>query len=622
MAPRLPRRPVWPEENDRWDPERSGSGRRSRRTSERSACGRTVIRNVSADSPPPRLLGRVQRWRDRWTFEAARRSRGGRYELHWTGRLAPEPGDWCIAEIDDENRAQLVELLGAEDRPAWDDLAVTSEFRLRTRFPASALHEAEAGRAPGAADVRHRVDRRDELVFTIDPEDARDHDDALSIHGKSHGGCEVGIHIADVSHYVAAGSALDREARARGTSCYLPGGVVPMLPERLSANLCSLVPDEDRLALSVIVALDAHARVTGWKFEETVIRSRHKLHYEEVQEALDHRRKVPADVLHALERLRDVARALRHRRLAQGALELEVPETKVWVDSEGVPIRMERRRHLESHELVEEFMLLANRCVGVEGMKRGSGLLYRVHEPPSPSRLAELDTMLKAMQLPRLGPLEDSAAALQALLRVKLDATHRRILHRLVLRSLARARYLEKDVGHFGLATREYCHFTSPIRRYPDLHNHRRVREWIRGRPTGAWDPAANAALAVECSATEQNATDAERTAVRVKGLRVLEGRLGDRVSGSITGFLRHGFFVELDEPPVEGFVRPSMTLDDYFTLDVSGIRMTGRRTRRRFTLGDSVRVVVARVDVPGRECDLALEAAPRHSRRQGKGKR
>jgi len=246
-------------------------------------------------------------------------------------------------------------------------------------------------------------------------------------------------------------------------------------------------------------------------------------------------------------------------------------------------------------------------------------MLFRVHEPPQPRRLAELDEILKALRLPRMGNLSDPARALQALLRVPLDPGPRRVLHRLVLRSLARARYLERDLGHFGLATREYCHFTSPIRRYPDLHNHRRVREWIHRRRTGAWDPAALEELGVACSATEQNAADAERTAVKVKGLRVLEARLGDRASGIITAFLRHGFFVELDDPPVEGFVRPSMTLDDYFTLDPAGVQMTGRRTRRRFTLGDTVRVVVARVDVPGRECDLALEPTGPRRRHQGR---
>jgi len=550
-------------------------------------------------------------------FEAARRSRGGRYELSFPGRLAPEEGDWCIAELEGEARAHLVEVLGADDRPAWDDAAVASEYRLRTRFPREAAEQAAAVAEPGEREVRGRIDLRDRLVFTIDPEDARDHDDALSVEPRSAGGWEVGVHIADVSHYVTPDSALDREARLRGTSCYLPGGVFPMLPEHLSANVCSLVPGRDRLALSVIAELDAGAELVAARFEETVIRSRHRLAYFDVQAAFEGRKQYPPDLAGALETLRGIARALRRRRLAAGALELDVAEVKVWVDEAGVPDRMERRVNLESHELVEEFMLLANRCVGGEGTRRAAGLLYRVHEPPQPRRLAELDEVLKALRLPRPGALADPARALQALLRVPLDPAHRRVLHRLVLRALMRARYLERDLGHFGLATREYCHFTSPIRRYPDLHNHRRVREWIHRRRSGAWDPAALEGLAAECSATEQNAAEAERTAVKVKGLRVLAGRLGDRASGIITAFLRHGFFVELDDPPVEGFVRPSMTLDDYFTLDPTGVRMTGRRTRRRFTLGDTVRVVVARVDVPGRECDLALEPAARHARRQ-----
>jgi ribonuclease R len=449
------------------------------------------------------------------------------------------------------------------------------------------------------------------VVFTIDPEDARDHDDALSVHAVGHGRFEVGIHIADVSHYVRPGTALDKEARRRGTSCYLPGGVVPMLPEHLSAGLCSLKPDEDRLALSVIVRLDAEGALEHYRFAETVIRSRARLAYGDVQRALDDAALLPREIQHACETLMTLARALRTRRFAAGALALEVPEVKVWVDAAGVPIRIERRPHLESHELIEEFMLLANRCVGQEGARRESGMLYRVHESPIGRKLAELDIMLKTLGLPRLGGLDRPAQALQALLAVRLDPPRRRLLHRLVLRSLARARYLDRDLGHFGLAAWEYCHFTSPIRRYPDLHNHRRVREWIRGRPNAAWDPHALERLAWECSATEQNATDAEREGVRVKTLRHLETRLGERASGIITGLIPHGFFVELVDTPAEGFVRPSATLDDVFVLEPNGVRMTGRRTRRRFTLGDTVNVTVARVDVPGRECDLALDAPP-----------
>jgi len=550
-------------------------------------------------------------------FDPARRWRGGQVPLTWKRGQEPEDGDFCIAEIAEDGRAFLVELLGAEDRPQWDDAVVASQFRLRQRFPAAVEREAQAFAEPGTRERHGRLDLRDQLVFTIDPEDARDHDDALSVRSLGPSRFEVGVHIADVSHYVAPGSSLDAEAEARGTSCYLPGGAIPMLPERLSADLCSLRPERDRLALSVFAEMDTRGDLLGCRFEETVIRSRHRLSYGEVQEALDGKRQLPAPLPHALEELLALARALRRRRLASGALNLDVPEVKAWVDERGETIRIERRAHLESHELIEEFMLLANRCVGGEGERRRSGLLYRVHEPPPASKLVELELMLRALSLPRLGHPQEPARALQALLATPLDPPHRRLVHRLVLRSLSKARYLERDIGHFGLATREYCHFTSPIRRYPDLHNHRRVREWIRGKRSAAWDPAALEALGQRCSATEQNAADAEREGVKVKGLRHLATRLGERASGIITGFVPRGFFVELDDVPVEGFVRVSEYLDDSFVLEPSGVRMMGRRTRRRFTLGDGVEVIVARVDVPARECDLALIVPPRRGSRR-----
>jgi ribonuclease R len=550
-------------------------------------------------------------------FDPAKRVRPGIVPLTWKRAHGPEDGDFVIAEIGEDARAHLIEVLGAEDRPEWDDATVASQFRLRQRFPAAVEHEASSFSEPGARECEARVDLREHLVFTIDPEDARDHDDALSIRSHGQGRYAVGIHIADVSHYVAAGSPLDAEAEARGTSCYLPGGVVPMLPEKLSSDLCSLRPDRDRLALSVIADLDTHGVLHGCRFEETVIRSRHRLSYGEVQEALDGKRQLPSPVLHALEPLRALARAMRRNRLKAGALDLDVSETKAWVDENGEVLRIERREHLESHELIEEFMLLANRCVGSEGERRKAGLLYRVHEPPQAGKLAELDTMLGVLGLPRIGHPHEQARALQSLLAAPLDPAHRHLLHRLVLRSLTKARYLERDLGHFGLATREYCHFTSPIRRYPDLHNHRRVREWIRGRKSGAWDPAALAERATRCSATEQNAADAEREAVKVKCMRHLATRLGERASGIITGFVPRGFFVELDDVPAEGFVRIGEYLDDYFVLEPSGVRMTGRRTRRRFALGDAVAVIVARVDVPARECDLALVVPERQGRRR-----
>jgi ribonuclease R len=541
--------------------------------------------------------------------------------LVWKGHAEPDDGDYCIAEIGEDGRAHLVEVLGADDRPEWDDLSVVSQYRLRLHFPPEVEEAARRCAAPGAAERQGRLDLRDQLVFTIDPEDAKDHDDALSWRRLGHGRHEVGVHIADVSHYVREGSPLDREAQLRGLSCYLPGGVVPMLPQKLSSDLCSLVPDQDRLAMSVIAELDERGGLHGVRFEESVIRSRQRLHYQEVQEALEGRSRFKAELQETCETLMRLARALRARRLAAGALDLDVPETKAWVDEHGVPLQIERRPHLESHELIEEFMLLANRAVGREGAGRRSGMLYRIHEPPSPVKLMELDAMLRALALPRLGNVEDPARALQALLRASVDRSLRRLVHRLVLRSLARARYLESDVGHFGLATREYCHFTSPIRRYPDLHNHRRVREWIHHRRGTASDPLELASLAESCTGLEQNATDAEREALKVKGLRYLEGRLGLQGSGIITGLLPQGFFVELEEVPIEGFVRVGHYFDDHFVLDPTAVRLVGRRTRRRFSLGDKVQVTVARVDVPGRECDLAIEVPMRRRSRRQRGR-
>ncbi len=538
-------------------------------------------------------------------------------ELRWRGEHAPEDGDWVIAEMQWEGPAQLIEVLGADDRPEWDDATVASQHRLRISFPPEAEAEAAAFSEPRARDFAAREDRREDLVLTIDPADARDHDDALAVRELPDGRFEVGIHIADVSWYVRPGSALDDEAHLRGTSCYLPGGAIPMLPERLSADLCSLRDGVDRLVLSVFTELDGRGMLHGFRFGECVVRSRASLSYEQVQRALDGDERLPEGQHEAAVTLMRLARALRKRRLAAGALALESLEVKAVVDEHGMTLEMVRRPHLESHELVEEFMLLANRCVGEAAAVRKSGVLWRVHEPPVARKLDDLDDMLRVLGLPRLGHPADPHKALQSLLAVALDPPQKRILHRLVLRSLTRARYGERDLGHFGLATYEYLHFTSPIRRYPDLHNHRRVREWLHRQQDGGWDPLANATLGAECSAREQDATNAEREGTRVKGLRLLAGRLGDRASGSISGLVPRGLFVELDDPPVDGFVAVGDQLDDRFELDAAGVRLVGRRTKTKFTLGDPVIVTIARVDIPARECDLALDQGePRRGRR------
>lgn len=537
--------------------------------------------------------------------------------LTWKGSHAPHDGDFVVAEVRANGEARLIEVLGADDRPQWDVPGILSQFRIRSQFAPGVEAEAAAFGEPGAHERRGRLDLRDQLVVTIDPADARDHDDALSVRAAEHGRFEVGIHIADVSWYVRPESALDVEARLRGTSVYLPGAVVPMLPERLSADLCSLRDGVDRLALSVLATLDESGALHEYRFAATVIQSRASLSYEQVQAALEDTTPLADEIQRSIETLARLARALRRRRHAVGALAIESPEIKAVVDDDGQTLAMTRRESLESHQLIEEFMLLANRCVGEAGDVRGAGVLYRVHEPPTPQKIEDLDAMLRALGLPRLARLDQPHRALQGLLALSLEPRKKRLVHRLALRSLPRARYLHKDLGHFGLATREYCHFTSPIRRYPDLHNHRRVREWIRGHKDEAWDLHANSLLADACTAREQDASEAEREATKVKGLRLMEGRLGEHLSGSISGLTPRGFFVELDDPPVDGFVRIGHYDDDRFELDPAGVRLVGRRTRKRYQLGDAIAVVVARVDVPAREMDLA--PVPTTMRRTGR---
>ena len=521
-----------------------------------------------------------------------------------------------VAELfPDRDDAVLVEVFGADDDPKLDDLAVASRHRLARSFSRAAEEEAARYGEPVFDARTGRLDLTDRVTFTMDPVDARDFDDALSWRPLEGGACEVGIHIADVAHYVKPGTALDDEAKERATSVYLSAGVVPMLPHELSSDLCSLVPGQGRFTMSVLAEMDARGGVTRYRLAEGFIRSRARLASESGQASLDGEAKaiaeVPAEVVRALTELARIAERLRDRRMRRGALDLDVPETKAIVDDEGNPLDVVRRQRLATMELIEEFMLLANLLVGEEAERRNGPFLFRVHPPPSLSKLASLEAMLAALGLPRLGGEGGVPEALQRLLATGLAPEKRRLVHTLVLRTLARASYSESDAGHFGLAARGYCHFTSPIRRYPDLFNHRQVKEWLG---TGKADDADVAQLALHTSAREQGAQEAERESTRVKALRFVMDRLGEEHPGTITGVVPVGVFVELDDLPVDGFVRVGNWIDDDFTMDEAGVRLTGRRSKRKFSLGDRLTVRLARVDLPARELELALDS-PRGAR-------
>ena len=561
---------------------------------------RAPARRVSARAPgkvpgprpaSERHVGRVEGARGRPVFVSARRTGHGRRPLVIPPGLAPDPGDVVVAELPyDESVAYLVEVLGADDDPRFDDLGVASRHRLPRTFSKAAEREAKSFSEPRLEPGSGRMDLRDRAAFTMDPADAKDFDDALSWRPLPEGGFEVGIHIADVAWYVRPGSALDVEARERGTSVYLAGSVVPMLPHALSSDLCSLVPERPRYAMSVLATMDERGGVSRYRLVESLIQSRARLSYEQGQAILDGdapaRLGVPDEVVRALTELTALAARLRAHRFRRGALDLDVAETKARVDTMGNTIALERRERLTTMTVIEEFMLLANLLVGEEAERREGPFLYRVHEAPSLAKLATLEQMLGALGLPRLSAQLGVAQALQSLLATGLPPEKKRLVHTLVLRSLARARYQGVDVGHFGLSAGAYSHFTSPIRRYPDLYNHRQVKEWLDaplGRPLGRDDESTVAALGLSTSGREQTAQEAERESTRVKALRFVADRLGEEHEGTITGVVPAGVFIELEEIPVDGFLRVSSWVDDDFRMDEAGVRLVGRRSRRRF---------------------------------------
>ncbi len=571
------------------------------------------------ESRGERHLGHVEWFKSRPYFVPARRIRLGRRPLGLPKGISVEPGDLVVAEFfPDREEAVLVEVFGSEDDPRLDDLAVASRHRLARGFSDAAEQEASRFGPPELDEKTGRLDLTDRVTFTMDPVDARDFDDALSWRPLDGGGCEVGIHIADVAHYVREGTALDDEAKERATSVYLAGGAIPMLPHGLSSDLCSLVPHAGRFTMSVLAEMDARGGVARYRLAEGYIVSRSRLSYESGQAILEGdaeaRAQVPPEVVRALSELAAIAQRLRDRRMRRGALDLDVPETKAVVDDQGNPVAIVRRARLSTMELIEEFMLLANLLVGEEGERRDGPFLFRVHPPPSLSKLAALEAMLAALGLPRLDGNGGVAEALQRLLATSLAPEKHRLLHTLVLRTLARASYAEHDAGHFGLAARGYCHFTSPIRRYPDLFNHRQVKEWLGHAPNHGRRQAIEddvAALALHTSGREQTAQEAERESTRVKALRFMLDRIGEEHEGVITGVVPVGVFVELVDVPVDGFLRVASWVDDDFTMDEAGVRLTGKRTKRKFSLGDRLTLRLARVDLAARELELALERPP-----------
>lgn len=511
---------------------------------------------------------------------------------------------------------EVERVLGLMSDPGVDVLSVLFGHGLSLEFSAAVESAAKAFAEEPVEATDDREDLRDQLVFTIDPVDAQDHDDALSIRALDGGRFEVGIHIADVSHYVPKGGPVDLEALDRGTSVYLVDRVIPMLPHALSSGACSLRPDEDRYAVSIMATLDAQGELLGHRFARTVIRSRHKLDYQTVGRILDGEASVDRETDAAVHDLDRVARGLRLRREERGSIDFDMPEARVVLDDEGMPVDIQRVERLDSHRLVEDFMLLANEIVARVGSGKNLPVLYRVHEPPSVEKTENLREFLATLgqSLPRrsLRPRD-----LKSVLEAAAGRPEANLVSTVVLRSMQRARYSSANLGHFGLALEHYAHFTSPIRRYPDLVTHRALVRVLLNKeaaPSEWFDELDE--VADRSSWREQAATQAERDSVELKKIEFMERHLGEEFEGSVAGVTSFGFFVLLDRFFVEGLVHVNALEDDYYEFREAEYSLVGSRKGRRFRLGDRVRVQVARVDKEERHVDfLLLEALPRGER-------
>lgn len=505
----------------------------------------------------------------------------------------------------------ITEILGQRGQPGIDTLSIIHEFDLPGEFPEEVLDDARQQAEAFDESIDLASGRRDltaATVITIDPQSARDFDDAISLERLDNGHWRLGVHIADVSHFVQRGSALDREAHHRATSVYLPDRVIPMLPEVISNNLASLQPDKVRYAVSAIIEFTPDGARVATDMFKSAIQSRRRFTYKEVDQFLADRKgwetKLNPEVHGLLGRMHKLAMRLRGRRMERGALELSMPELEIDLDADGRVCGAHLEQNTESHQIIEEFMLAANEAVA-EALADASLLfLRRVHGTPDPRKQKALTDFVRELGL-EVESLENRFV-LQRLLGDIQGDPRQYAVNYAALRSMQRAIYSPEEEGHFALASDCYCHFTSPIRRYPDLTIHRLIDELNRGtRPDQQMESLLG--LGDHCSEREQRATQAERELNKVKLLHYMEDKIGLEMEGIITGVERFGLFIIGTEIPAEGFVHITALDDDNYRYDRTGHVIQGFRSGNTFRLGDSVRVAVATVDVDSRELDFRL---------------
>lgn len=531
-------------------------------------------------------------------------------------KVLVEITEW--SESHNNPTGKIVEVLGPKGQHEVEMRAIVLDRGFETSFPDEVEMEAQklkdAWHTIPQEEIEKRTDMRNETTFTIDPFNAKDFDDALSVTPLPNGNYKIGVHIADVSHYVRPGSALDREASDRSFSVYLVDRTIPMLPEVLSNDLCSLNPNEDKLSFSTVFEITPDGDVLSEWYGRTVIKSDKRFTYEEAQRVLDEEQGDYKDELFVL---RDISRILRKKKMENGAIRFEKDEFEFELDDKGVPLRIFKREHIETHGLIEEFMLLANRHVAryIEdtSTKRHGNveqeLMYRVHQPPQEEKIRELKEFVGALgyklEIKKDGTI--SPQAINAFLDAVKGKPEESLLSSATIKTMSKAIYDTHDLGHFGLAFDHYTHFTSPIRRYPDLVVHRILDALLKNKDTAGLNASPYGKIATHATEQEIAAQDAERSSIKYKQVEFMQNHIGDTFTGIVSGVMKFGIFVVLDDNGAQGMVHISKLGDEYFTFEEKKYRVVGERTHKTYTLGDVVTVKVDAANIEEQKLELSL---------------